>query len=633
MLRDKIVEPLTAACTKDSFGRGAGYVVDSCPSGQEKQGALCYPKCPTDWQYGSYGILNTCYQNCPPGWRDDGIAGTGLTCSTVGCASGQIQELLICYDRCADGYDLILGRCYKRCPSGWSEDPVTRLTCWTSSCNPGDEDNGAGLCYPACRSGYCSNGLTMCIQCNCPDGYRNDPLSCWRDYAAYGKGCCCTWFGCCGRNCGGGFGDDGGCLCVRHASLIWKATYDRGVGYVKYRTMFKESYTPGSRSAIQSFSKRTSWRNALPLVCNPKYEVQGALCYDYCPSKYKGIGPVCWQTSCPSSAPIDCGTYCAPVTGSCANFLGATWQNCRAKYGLRRALEEYGNLTAPYGNGTTAMAAVSAAGDPAAAAALGAVAADVSTRTTSTTGADAGGDPGNEDTKACDLPPPPIMPSAVSDRLDCVGKDDGFYFLDSTDLSTAYVCASGRAIKDFCPGGLALDAATGRCPPQPTPQAAAAVSTAGTSASAMGPEVCKTADCFCRDKADGKYVDVLTGNVFAYIYCSGGRGSHRTCPALFMWDHRIRDCGHAPRNGTTLVPGCKDPACFCIGRPDGVYVSPFAPNMGIRCGFQHHHVITCPPGYTFGAHRTPYCQEPDADADTEAAGSAEAAGDTDTGEV
>ncbi len=41
-----------AACTKDSYVRGVGTPLDTCPSGQEKQGALCYPNCPTDWQYG-----------------------------------------------------------------------------------------------------------------------------------------------------------------------------------------------------------------------------------------------------------------------------------------------------------------------------------------------------------------------------------------------------------------------------------------------------------------------------------------------------------------------------------------------------------------------------------------------------
>ena len=40
-----------AACTKDSYIRGSGFV-DRCPAGREKQGSFCYNNCPTDWQYG-----------------------------------------------------------------------------------------------------------------------------------------------------------------------------------------------------------------------------------------------------------------------------------------------------------------------------------------------------------------------------------------------------------------------------------------------------------------------------------------------------------------------------------------------------------------------------------------------------
>ncbi len=43
-------------------------------------------------------MLNTCYQNCPPSYRDDGVGGTGLTCSAVTCDSGQRLDGLLCYD-------------------------------------------------------------------------------------------------------------------------------------------------------------------------------------------------------------------------------------------------------------------------------------------------------------------------------------------------------------------------------------------------------------------------------------------------------------------------------------------------------------------------------------------------------
>lgn len=79
--------------------------------------------------------------------------------------------------RCPAGWDLKAGICYKRCEDGWSND-ATGLSCVRNSCNNGEEDNGI-TCYPSCRSGYCSNQLTMCIECACPGGYRNDALSCW----------------------------------------------------------------------------------------------------------------------------------------------------------------------------------------------------------------------------------------------------------------------------------------------------------------------------------------------------------------------------------------------------------------------------------------------------------------------
>ncbi len=88
--------------------------------------------------------------------------------------------------------------------------------------------------------------------------------------------------------CNSGYQDDGACLCVRWANTIWKQTYDRGVGYPKYRTYVKYSYMPGSRTAIKSFSKRTSWRNAYPMVCASNKQTDAGLCYNYCNTGYKG---------------------------------------------------------------------------------------------------------------------------------------------------------------------------------------------------------------------------------------------------------------------------------------------------------------------------------------------------------
>ena len=61
--------------------------------------------------------------------------------------------------RCNSGYSYKATRCYKDCPDGWNDDAVG-LSCVRNSCG-GDDDNGAGMCYPNCRDGYKSNGLTM----------------------------------------------------------------------------------------------------------------------------------------------------------------------------------------------------------------------------------------------------------------------------------------------------------------------------------------------------------------------------------------------------------------------------------------------------------------------------------------
>jgi hypothetical protein len=78
--------------------------------------------------------------------------------------------------RCADGYELRAGLCYKKCDPGWYDDGG--VACTRNDCNANEEDNGAGWCNARCAPGYRA-AATMCINDWCPDGYRNDPLSCW----------------------------------------------------------------------------------------------------------------------------------------------------------------------------------------------------------------------------------------------------------------------------------------------------------------------------------------------------------------------------------------------------------------------------------------------------------------------
>lgn len=55
---------------KQTYGRGAGGPVTTCPAGMERNGALCYPRCAA----GFVGNGPVCFQRCPTGYTDDGVS-------------------------------------------------------------------------------------------------------------------------------------------------------------------------------------------------------------------------------------------------------------------------------------------------------------------------------------------------------------------------------------------------------------------------------------------------------------------------------------------------------------------------------------------------------------------------------
>ena len=85
----------------------------------------------------------------------------------------------------------------------------------------------------------------------CPEGLRDDGVSCWSDAHIYGKGCCCTLWGCC-HNCRAGYHDDG-CTCRKT---------DVGI-----------KVTLGQRQ-----------------ICPEGYEKYGLLCYPKCVEGYVAAG-------------------------------------------------------------------------------------------------------------------------------------------------------------------------------------------------------------------------------------------------------------------------------------------------------------------------------------------------------
>ena len=153
------------SCWLDAYGRGVG-VLPGCASDEEKDGALCYPKC----KAGYNGIGPVCWQkDCP--------------------ADKPKKHGLICYEDCAQReggnggwFNGSLFEC-GACNGGWSRD-ATGLGCKRGSswkpawpyrsgrkqqgfgsygrgvgkplrvCSGSNSDKDAGLCYKPCKPGF-----------------------------------------------------------------------------------------------------------------------------------------------------------------------------------------------------------------------------------------------------------------------------------------------------------------------------------------------------------------------------------------------------------------------------------------------------------------------------------------------
>jgi hypothetical protein len=177
-------------------GRGVGVPVHSCPDGQDKDGALCYPSC----RDGYSGSGPLCLTNCPSGYRDDGLycfkpdsygrgVGTPMSirtkcsyykgtkvikkCSTTSTCGSKEECIGLCYNSCRDGYYAAgCNVCSPHCPSGMIDIGVScmkgsygRGVGSPMTCGSG-EVYDAGLCYSACPTGASGVG-PLCYK-NCP---------------------------------------------------------------------------------------------------------------------------------------------------------------------------------------------------------------------------------------------------------------------------------------------------------------------------------------------------------------------------------------------------------------------------------------------------------------------------------
>jgi len=165
----------TQACWLASYGRGAGYALSTCPSNQEKNGALCYPLCSD----GYYGNGPVCWKSCPAGYPDGGVfcakpssygRGAGYAAwSKNQCfadnAQGCEKNGAMWYPKCKTGFHAFgCCVCSPDCPDGTIDAGATctkksygRGAGYPMICSSGLDQSGA-LCYPPCKTYYSGNG-------------------------------------------------------------------------------------------------------------------------------------------------------------------------------------------------------------------------------------------------------------------------------------------------------------------------------------------------------------------------------------------------------------------------------------------------------------------------------------------
>jgi hypothetical protein len=191
-----------AVITVGTSERGVGVPVSTCSSDQDKDGALCYPKC----RSGYYGVGPVCYASCPSGWDDQGLVcaahsyapgSCAIQCDWMfncGCPSSKPHNCAsVCYESCREGYsmpDSACGFCKAdgSCPSGTTN---VAGVCWKNSygrgagesmsCTSGQKYD-SGLCYPACPSGWTGIGPLCWEDCPAKEPYRMG-LQCYKDKA------------------------------------------------------------------------------------------------------------------------------------------------------------------------------------------------------------------------------------------------------------------------------------------------------------------------------------------------------------------------------------------------------------------------------------------------------------------
>lgn len=180
-------------------------------------------------------------------WKRSYGRGVGHGIDT--CPGDKEKIGLLCYDRCPAGFTRLFGGdCYQNCKQGWSDHGfLCRLS-----------EYGRGWGYPwMFGDGFNLDGAYT--RCN-----RENPRGCEQNGAlVYPK-------------CAPGYYPFGCCICRPNPFNCQSEGYS-------------------ANQVDLSCGKQRRPGNPTPLICPSNMQQDGLLCYPFCESGYRGIGPVCWQ--------------------------------------------------------------------------------------------------------------------------------------------------------------------------------------------------------------------------------------------------------------------------------------------------------------------------------------------------
>jgi hypothetical protein len=247
---------------------------------------------------GDEDYAGTCYPKCPPGTVNSGcclcaahVMGIPPAKAKTNCENGySISSIGMCRENnCAPGeWKTSPGFCEGPCPEGW----------YTSS---------PGFCTEKCKPGETPGVVPGWCNRPCPDGYEDIASVCWpkiffkKHYSReWGKGCCCTIWGCCDQcpndsehwesncfcgkhNCDKGWSDKwgkGGLLnhCYEDCPAGW---HDDGISCRMLKDEFTVTrlYMAAVKPSVRSLVSK-------PASCNPGEYNVGDFCYQNCESGY-----------------------------------------------------------------------------------------------------------------------------------------------------------------------------------------------------------------------------------------------------------------------------------------------------------------------------------------------------------